>query len=96
MEVFLQRVEAEQHDLRFLHVRGGVSYNDSGQRKHRVFSPRAWRCFLLFERQDFLFCEALDFRYCVHKKGTFSCINLKIQHEMIKNIIYRSLLCHNT
>ncbi len=31
----------------FLHVRGGVSYDVSRVSFLEVFSPRAWRCFLI-------------------------------------------------
>ena len=46
MEVFLGQVGRRVYEVRLLHVRGGVSRNQSWFGDTHLSSPRPWRCFL--------------------------------------------------
>ena len=50
VEVFLLDAGQGHHPPRFLHVRGGVSKALEWSVRLSLFSPRAWRCFLLYTK----------------------------------------------
>ena len=45
VEVFPYRLELKAAWLRFLHIRGGVSFSWPCYKIRRLFSPHTWRCF---------------------------------------------------
>ena len=52
VEVFPYRLELKAAWLRFLHIRGGVSFSWPCYKIRRLFSPHTWRCFQTFKSPE--------------------------------------------
>ena len=63
--------------IRFLHVRGGVSKTQFSLFDSKMFSPRAWRCFLLYTKirdAGGVFSTCVEV-FPVFRLGSFPCVS---------------------